>query len=514
MQIYDKEIEDGLSGLINEETAVSYACILNPASTITKHKNFSVNKSIASINDKDLYYVQSILVSTSWNKNDDIFDKAEVWVAKDTPEDKPTNLDHNEEIIIGHITSNYPITEDGILIDIITPIENLPDKFHILTGAVIYQGFTNPELRSRAEKLISEIESGTKYVSMECYFKNFDYGLVNQANGEFTVLPRNTETAFLTKHLRAYGGLGEHENYKIGRVLRDITFSGKGYVDKPANPDSIIFNTTPLIQEKSLVEKKDDFVKTGVSVTKSSMNTNTEINIMSSENKTFDNDTQTQAMSDCAAATQEAYTLVADLKSQLATLESDVQAKETEIAAVKTAYAELVEKIEAAKKMSKEETMKKEEETMKKEEEMKKAKADLETALEVVAAYKTKEAEMMKKEKKMKRASALVEAGIEQSVADETVEKLESLEDDAFASFTTLLLTTTKSKVSTEDTQASEIEAVAPQSTVAEVLETAEVEPSSDLSVGGEEDSMQNTRAALVDFVYSRLNKKNLNKGE
>ena len=154
------------------------------------------------------------------------------------------------------------------------------------------------------------------------------------------------------------------------------------------------------------------------------------------------------------------------------------------------------------------------EETMKKEEEMKKAKADLETALEAVAAYKTKEAEMMKKEKKMKRASALVEAGIEQSVADETVEKLESLEDDAFASFTTLLLTTTKSKVSTEDTQASEIEAVAPQSTVAEVLETAEVEPSSDLSVGGEEDSMQNTRAALVDFVYSRLNKKNLNKGE
>ena len=505
MQIYNQEIKDGLADLVDNSIALCYASLIEPATNAIKHKNFSVNKSIASINDEDLYYVQSILVSTSWNKNDDIFDKEEVWLAKDTPEDKPTNLDHNEEIIIGHITSNYPITDDGILIDIATPTNNLPEKFHILTGAVIYKGFTNPELRNRAEKLIAEIESGIKYVSMECYFKNFDYGLISKTTGEYSILPRNAETAFLTKHLRSYGGLGEHENYKIGRVLRHITFSGKGYVDKPANPDSIIFNTTPIIQEKSLKEKNDDFVKAGVSFTQSSMNTNTEINIMSSEHKAVDNDAQ--AMSDCSAATQEAYTLVEDLKNQIQTLENSVKAKETEIEAAKTVYSELVEKIEAAKKMS-------EEDMMKKEEEMKKTKAELESALEAVAGYKTKEAEMMKKEKKMKRASALVEAGIEKNVADETVEKLESLEDDAFASFTTLLLTATKSKVSTEDTQASETETVAQESTVAELLDTAEVEPAADLSVGGEEDAMQNTRAALVDFVYSRLNKKNLNKGE
>jgi hypothetical protein len=504
MQVYDQEIKDGVSDLVDNSIAVCYASLIEPATNATKHKNFSVNKSIASINDSDLYYVQSILVSTSWNKNDDIFDKKEVWLAKDTPEDKPTNLDHNEEIIIGHITSNYPITEDGILIDIATPTDNLPEKFHILTGAVIYKGFTNPDLRNRAEKLIAEIESGIKYVSMECYFKNFDYGLVNKSTGEYSVLPRNNETAFLTKHLRSYGGLGEHENYKIGRVLRHITFSGKGYVDKPANPDSIIFNTTPIIQEKSLEEKKDDFVKAGVSFTQSSMNTNTEINIMSSENKAVDNDTQAQAMSDCAAATQEAYTLVEDLKNQISTLESVVQAKENELTAAKTAYTELAEKIEAAKKMS-------EEDMMKKEEEIKKTKSDLDAALEAVAVYKTKEVEMMKKEKKMKRASALIEAGIDQSVADETAEKLESLEDDAFASFTSLLLNATKSRVSTESL---EKETSFKESTVAEVLETAEVEPTVDLSVGGEEDSMQNTRAALVDFVYSRLNKKNLNKGE
>jgi hypothetical protein len=48
-----------------------------------------------------------------------------------------------------------------------------------------------------------------------------------------------------------------------------------------------------------------------------------------------------------------------------------------------------------------------------------------------------------------------------------------------------------------------------------EVLETAETEASLDLSVGGETvaTEVENTRAALVDFVYNRLGKK-LNKGE
>ena len=76
---------------------------------------------------------------------------------------------------------------------------------------------------------------------MECFFKGFDYGLFNSETGEYKVLARNEETAFLTKYLRAYGGDGKHQNYKLGRVLRNITFSGKGFVDKPANPDSVIF---------------------------------------------------------------------------------------------------------------------------------------------------------------------------------------------------------------------------------------------------------------------------------
>ena len=262
MQIFQQEYDDGIADAIKASASISYASALEPCDKTIKSKTF---KALASMQDSDLYYTQSILVSSSWNKNDDIFDKDEVWAARHSPEHKPTNLEHDEGIIIGHIVSNYPITEDGILIDENTPVENLPEKYHILTGAVIYKSYTKPELRERTEKLVSEIENGTKYVSMECFFKGFDYGLINKQTNEFKVLARDNNTAYLTKYLRAYGGFGEHENYRIGRVLRNITFSGKGYVDKPANPDSIIFSKDKF-KFLSSEEKNDDFTKSGVTI--------------------------------------------------------------------------------------------------------------------------------------------------------------------------------------------------------------------------------------------------------
>ena len=66
-----------------------------------------------------------------------------------------------------------------------------------------------------------------------------------------------------------------------------------------------------------------------------------------------------------------------------------------------------------------------------------------------------------------------------------------------------------------EETKAEEV-----TNDVSEVLETAEeISETIDLSVGdetsaNEEATVENTRAALVDFVYSRLNKKSTNKGE
>jgi hypothetical protein len=217
MKIFLSEIDDNLEEKIIASKSISYASLAEPVDSVKEKQQIKNMKSLASYKDSDLYYVQSILVTSSWNKNDDIFDSQEIWLAKNTPEDKPTNLEHDESIIIGHITSNWPIDDDGNIIPEDTNINELPDKYHILTGSVIYNGFSQPELKERAEQLISEIQSGEKFVSMECFFKGFDYGLKNKETGEYKVLARNDHTAHLTKYLRAYGGLGEHENYKIGR---------------------------------------------------------------------------------------------------------------------------------------------------------------------------------------------------------------------------------------------------------------------------------------------------------
>jgi hypothetical protein len=123
----------------------------------------------------------------------------------------------------------------------------LPEKLDLITSAVIYKVWSDPDQRTRIEGLIEQIDRGELAVSMECVFRNFDYALLSPS-GEKKVLARDETSAFLTKHLRCYGGTGEFEGYKIGRLLRDLYFSGKGLVDKPANPRSIILpkDVTPF----------------------------------------------------------------------------------------------------------------------------------------------------------------------------------------------------------------------------------------------------------------------------
>lgn len=498
MEIFETEINDGLENIIRSSASISYASMVEPSSHNSKH-TISDIKSLASINDKDLYYVQSILVSSSWNKNDDIFDKAEIWLAKNTPEDKPTNLDHDENLIIGHITSNWPITEDGIIIDEKTDMESLPDKFHILTGSVIYKAFSNPELRERSEKLIAEIENGTKYVSMECFFKGFDYGLINNTTGEYKILKRNNDTAYLSKHLRSYGGLGEYDNHKIGRVLRDITFSGKGFVDKPANPDSIIFTKRTL--SNIYTEKNNDFSE--VSVSNDQTTTEVETNTMSLDIEPVMTEiatikTKIEAMESCSDLVKEAYASVDSLKTSKNELETALAD------ANKSLEVLTLEKEEAAKKMEKD--------MMDKEEEMKKMKAELDSANEVIAGYKMKETEMAKKEKRMKRMASLVEAGIDPSEADTTAEKLDDLSDEMFDTMTTLLAA--KKSYPKEEETMKKSEKAADNSDVS-VLDNAEpTEPTVEITVSDElESAVDNTRAELVEFVCARLGKK-LNKGE
>jgi hypothetical protein len=532
MKIFAVEIEDGLEEVLKTQASISYASQLEPAPpSCSKPINI---KALAGISDKDLYYTQSILVTTSWNKNDDIFDREEVWAAKNTPIHKPTNLEHDESTIVGHITSNWPITNDGILIDESTPTENLPNKYHILTGSVIYNGYTEQELKERAQKLIAEIENGTKYVSMECFFKAFDYGLINKSTGEYKILSRNNETAFLTKHLRAYGGLGEYQDHKVGRVLRQITFSGKGFVDKPANPESIIFTKNSINFNKNLSiiesdkEKKSDFSNIGVF----SIQANLKENEMSLETDIIELKNKIETMNNFSEQLAQANSTILSLKEEISNIKTETEAKdkmtqeylnkmnvsEEDKKKMKAKFDEDLAQAKAdADNMGSEYATKIEDLNQ----QIESLKSELLTKNEALAVYKNKEEEMMKKEKQMKRMATLIETGFDTELANATVSKFENLDDELFSGMTEVFAAMmTKKKMAEEETKKNKMSEEALMKKKAseeesEILETAETEETIDLTVGGEDQvsEVENTRAALVDFVYNRLGKK-LNKGE
>ena len=529
MQLFQQEYDDGIAEQIMGNKSLSFASVVEPLCVDSISKQM---KALASIKDTDMYYVQSILVSSNWNKNDDIFEPEEIWKAKETPEHKPTNLNHDEKIIVGHIISNYPITEDGILIDKNTPVENLPKNFHILTGSVIYKAYTDPSLKDRTRELIASIEEGTKYVSMECYFDNFDYGITDPATGSYKVVARDNSSAYLTKYLRAYGGTGEKDNYKIGRVLRNITFSGKGYVDKPANVNSIILQTKLDNFDDMKKDEEKNVISENKGVSLDYIETHTvEACIMSEqealETKTEKEVTEEQVVA-CEAETTE--TVEAPVEATEATEVSETAQTEgpsleqvqSELDEKTSVVAELQSKLEEAEAAMKKYMAEKEEDKKKLE--------------ETEAAMKKMEDEvrgMKKKELMAKRTASLIDCGFEASEIEESLAAYDALDDEAFDSVVAMM----KKKMAKEHDgkkEEKEAEAAMPPAlkealdkkkekeskaenefdTTEEILEEVEETEALDLTVGGEDNSEANTTsAALIDFVYSRLGKK-LNKGE
>lgn len=185
----------------------------------------------------DLALVVAILVSTGWNLNDDIFTPAEVWKARFSPLHKPMNDNHDAEKILGHIVQSRALDKDGVEIEL-EDNETPPDEFDIEVAGVLYRAF--PQLSARIDEIIAKAKSGEMFVSMEAWFPDFGYGLIDPVTGQTKLIERNESTAFLTKHLRVYGGSGQYQDFKVGRVLKNIIFGAQGFVDIPANPESVI----------------------------------------------------------------------------------------------------------------------------------------------------------------------------------------------------------------------------------------------------------------------------------
>ena len=403
--VYKSEIEDGLQEAIASNNSIAFAAPVSVSQMTESQeavaRDLAIDKLLSKAESNpdqfDLYYLNSVLVSTGWNKNDDVFDRQETWGARNTPEDKQFNFGHNEKDIIGHITSSIVLDQQGNVINDSTSPENLPERFDIVTSAVLYNSWSDPELKERMTKVISEIEEGKWYVSMECLFSGFDYALVNP-EGEHKVLARDEASAFLTKHLRAYGGSGEYEGYKIGRLLNNIAFSGKGLVSNPANPRSIIINDV------------DPFANTqAMTITTSNFK----------ENSDMSNENLERQIADLKAELAQAKTEAQELKAEVSNqkdeeIKAQLEAFEATIAEKDEAVAEAKVAVEAAEAKVAELT----EALASKDEELS----------EAVAKIEAQEAEA----KLLARKTALTEAGAEEEEIESILETFAEASDEMF----------------------------------------------------------------------------------
>jgi hypothetical protein len=203
------------------------------------------------LNQKDLYYCQTLLVSTGFNRNGHFFPAADTWAARFTPVDKPANRRHDRADIVGHATAVRAAAADGSDLPLDTAAADLPDSFHLFDTTVLYRVGKDKAATEEMATFIEELEQGAWWASMEALHDDFDYALapagaewtdVDLAQVEF--VRRTKDTAFLSAHLSRYNprATNTYKGKRLGQVLRQITFAGKGFVPVPANPKSAVYS--------------------------------------------------------------------------------------------------------------------------------------------------------------------------------------------------------------------------------------------------------------------------------
>ena len=483
MKIYPKEISDGLQDAMLSNNTIAYCSLAETHNPTEREQSCAVDhlsstKALDSGNENqiDLYYLKSILVSTGWNKNDDVFDPKELWEARSTPEDKPFNYMHDEKDIIGHITGNAVVDFDGNEID--ESLSDVPSEFNILTTSVIYTSWSDMEQKERMSKIVSEIDEGKWFVSMECLFPNFDYALIDES-GKASVLPRNEASAFLTKYLRSYGGNGKYQNYQVGRLLRNLSFSGKGLVSKPANPRSIILEGNEFFDESKACA----------------------LDINSIKEKEMSDNLVNEQIIDLQKELAETKAANEALKSELATSQTAdfEETIKTLQASLDEQTAKVTELTEAGEHGDKE-MKKKEEALMKKDEEVKALKEEL--------------AIMKKKDAMMKRKADLEEAGLDAEEASATVSDFEEADDETFAKVVALMKKKATKHADKEEEKEAEAAVEADSKVEDEVdsseaseedLDTAEETAEVAIAEAAEEDEDGSLRAVASEWLGSVL---------
>ena len=205
----------------------------------------------------DLQYFSAIFVSSGANLNHAYFLPSELVKAEGTIVNKAMDLEHSEDEIVGHIYDRVFTDKDSNRVK----LEDLASmemgsldaqEVHIAIAGIVY--------KNRFPDLAREVAAGKWSVSMEAYFRNYDVKIgeliLSKPEAEALGLAHDDNSVY-GKIAKVLKNTKEIATGKIDRVLRDITFSGCGFVKKPANPPSIVLETA---NEKDNKVDTDDVI--------------------------------------------------------------------------------------------------------------------------------------------------------------------------------------------------------------------------------------------------------------
>lgn len=211
----------------------------------------------------DLQYITSVFVSSGYNLNLAYFLPSELIKSRNTIVDKPLDIEHEQDKVVGHLYSTAFVYKDGTTFDPMEVAEQYGldvDKISmdVLASAKIY--------KARYPEVAQEVEEGKYSVSMECYFKDYDIIVDN------IIIPKvEAKKAGLIKAVDNAVKVVEGDKTigikKVGRVLRNMLFSGCGLVETPANPDSVILETATTKLNMETASKVENAVKSNETTT-------------------------------------------------------------------------------------------------------------------------------------------------------------------------------------------------------------------------------------------------------
>ena len=189
----------------------------------------------------DLLFFSGIFVSSGENLNKAYFLPSEMVRAHNTIVNKAVDIEHEENEIVGHIYDSKFVDKVGNALDIKELSEMNEEDLNKMEMDVHIAGIV---YKSRFPELAKDVSAGKWKLSMETYYQNYDIkiGNVIMTKKEAEALGVASEDV-LGRMARVLKNGKEIAKGSIARVLRELLFSGVGFVKNPANPTSVVLET-------------------------------------------------------------------------------------------------------------------------------------------------------------------------------------------------------------------------------------------------------------------------------